>query len=690
MATADDYAKWIVEHADQKGSDKFNTVARAYQEAKDEEANDSDDSSQPEERSGLEDLKRKAGVALRGAAPGVVSGAGFAGGAALGAELGLLGGPLAPVTVPIGGLLGGLGGSYLASKLSKDAVQKKLDELGVPEAETEGERLLQTGAETAANVLTPVGAGKTLLKLGAKKAGNFLATAPKTQLLAAEAGALTSEATGDETAGLKAGLGVPLALNALRKFKGAAPTINEIKDSSKKLYEKAFNSNFSISANRFDALADDLTTTIKTEYSPILHPQITPILNYIESQKNSGKTLKELELIRRSIGKKTNLAFKANDPDAGRVGKIALNKIDEFFESQQNPAVTDLLNARNLASKNLRMSGINEILRASKDVNNPDYIITKFRSIIKNPSKFNMYSPDQQKIIKSIVSSPLQSFGELSPSLSGFGIAKGAAYGAGAVLSPGIAGGVAVTSLAAKVLANRLRKQKIQALIDSIAGGGKFDENVLIAPAIAGAKGALAPDEQEQPQSAPDEQDQSQSAPLNTDGIDAQQLDTATINPTFEKMLKIESATGQFDNKGDTVLSPMGAVGAAQIMEDTAPEAAALAGLEYDRDRLYGDEEYNKALGGAYYDNLLKEFGDPILAAAAYNAGPGRVRKAIEKSKSSEKSWINFVPLETQNYVAKLMPRQVSANTYAAGGPVYTHPAISSIRAKRAMRSFAR
>ena len=37
MATAEDYAKWIVENADQKGSDDFNTVARAYQEAKDEE-----------------------------------------------------------------------------------------------------------------------------------------------------------------------------------------------------------------------------------------------------------------------------------------------------------------------------------------------------------------------------------------------------------------------------------------------------------------------------------------------------------------------------------------------------------------------------------------------------------------------------------------------------------------------------
>jgi soluble lytic murein transglycosylase len=633
----------------------------------------------PRELSGLENLKRKAGVALRGFAPGVVSGAGFAGGAALGAQVGLLGGPLAPVTVPVAGLIGGLGGSYLANKLSKDAVQKKLDELGVPKAETEGERLLQTGAETAANVLTPVGAGKALLKAGAEKAGKFLATAPKTQLLAAEAGALTSEATGDEIEGLKAGIGVPLVLGALGKFKGAAPKRIEIKKESTDLYKKALDSNFKISAEKFDTLANNLDTTIRDAYSPILHPQITPILNYIKNEKKSGKTLKELELIRRSISDVTEAAFKAQDKSAGRVGRLALKEIDKFFKDQTDPAVTNLLKARNLASKNIRIGDIEEILRASKDINNPDYIVQKFTQIVKNPYKFNKYSSNQKKIIKSIVSNPLQSFGELAPSLSGFGIARGPAYAAGAIVSPVLASGVAATSLAARALANRNRKQKIQALMDSIAGGGKFDENVLISPGIAGAKGALAPNDQEQPQSAP----------VDTSSIDSQQSEDAAIDPTFEKMLKIESATGQFDKKGKTVLSPMGAVGAAQIMEDTAPEAAALAGLEYDRDRLYRDEEYNKALGVAYYEMLLKEFGDPILAAAAYNGGIGRLKTAIKKSESSGKPWISFMKPETQQYVAKLMPKQVSANTYAAGGPVYTHPAISSIRAKRAVGRMA-
>lgn len=38
MATADQYAQWIVDNADKKGTDDFNTVVQAYQEAKSSEA----------------------------------------------------------------------------------------------------------------------------------------------------------------------------------------------------------------------------------------------------------------------------------------------------------------------------------------------------------------------------------------------------------------------------------------------------------------------------------------------------------------------------------------------------------------------------------------------------------------------------------------------------------------------------
>jgi hypothetical protein len=56
------------------------------------------------------------------------------------------------------------------------------------------------------------------------------------------------------------------------------------------------------------------------------------------------------------------------------------------------------------------------------------------------------------------------------------------------------------------------------------------------------------------------------------------------------------------------------------------------------------DDPFQNIEGGVkYYAKLLRQFGDPILAVAAYNAGPGNVRKAggIPRFK------------ETQDYVRK-------------------------------------
>jgi hypothetical protein len=84
-------------------------------------------------------------------------------------------------------------------------------------------------------------------------------------------------------------------------------------------------------------------------------------------------------------------------------------------------------------------------------------------------------------------------------------------------------------------------------------------------------------------------------------------------------------------------------------MPKTAPEAARLAGLPFDDNRYRNDPEYNLALGKAYYDKQLADFGDERLAAAAYNAGPSAIRRALQKG--GPDNWINHVPRETQNYV---------------------------------------
>lgn len=130
----------------------------------------------------------------------------------------------------------------------------------------------------------------------------------------------------------------------------------------------------------------------------------------------------------------------------------------------------------------------------------------------------------------------------------------------------------------------------------------------------------------------------------------------------FERgVIGAESAGRQFDRYGRTLTSPKGALGIAQIMPTTAPEAARLAGMEYSAERLRSDPDYNKALGLAYYNEQLRKFGTPELAAAAYNAGPGAVQSALRRSQATGRDVMSFLPAETQAYVPKVMGRGVAA-----------------------------
>lgn len=129
---------------------------------------------------------------------------------------------------------------------------------------------------------------------------------------------------------------------------------------------------------------------------------------------------------------------------------------------------------------------------------------------------------------------------------------------------------------------------------------------------------------------------------------------TADLNPSqyFQtKILKQESGYRQFDANGNPLTSPAGAVGIAQVMEGTGPEAARLAGVEWDRDRWLNDADYNAQIGEAYFLDQYRKFGDLGLASAAYNAGPGAVSKALRRAERRGGSYLDYLPEETQNYV---------------------------------------
>ena len=132
---------------------------------------------------------------------------------------------------------------------------------------------------------------------------------------------------------------------------------------------------------------------------------------------------------------------------------------------------------------------------------------------------------------------------------------------------------------------------------------------------------------------------------------------------TFSRMLRQESGDRQLDKNGEPITSSAGAIGAAQVMPGTGPEAAQLAGLPWDEDKFRHDADYNRKLGEAYFNHQKDVFGDERHAVAAYNAGPERVKKALADAKTSGKDFLEHLPPETQNYVRKVL-------SHAAGGRI--------------------
>lgn len=104
--------------------------------------------------------------------------------------------------------------------------------------------------------------------------------------------------------------------------------------------------------------------------------------------------------------------------------------------------------------------------------------------------------------------------------------------------------------------------------------------------------------------------------------------------------------------------SPVGARGLMQLMPATAKETAGKLGVPYRNEQQLFDPTMNIRLGSAYLKRLLDVYdGNRILAAAAYNAGPGRVKRWREQSDNKPMDvWVESIPYkETRNYVQNVL-----------------------------------
>ena len=136
----------------------------------------------------------------------------------------------------------------------------------------------------------------------------------------------------------------------------------------------------------------------------------------------------------------------------------------------------------------------------------------------------------------------------------------------------------------------------------------------------------------------------------------------------FDRLVNITMATessGQrYGKDGNLLESPKGAKGEMQVLDGTNTDPG--FGVKPARDN---SPEERARVGRDYLQAMLKRYqGDPALAWAAYNAGPGRVDAALKNAGKpvmvdanadpnapKRISWLSLMPKETQDYVAKNM-----------------------------------
>lgn len=107
--------------------------------------------------------------------------------------------------------------------------------------------------------------------------------------------------------------------------------------------------------------------------------------------------------------------------------------------------------------------------------------------------------------------------------------------------------------------------------------------------------------------------------------------------------------------------SPAGARGLMQLMPRTARFIAKKANFRRPKKRDLFNPDINIKLGTAYLSRILNQLGNnQVLATAAYNAGPHRVRKWLPEGSTPADIWVEAIPFrETRRYTQRVLSYSV-------------------------------
>jgi hypothetical protein len=303
-------------------------------------------------------------------------------------------------------------------------VSRGMEKIGLG-AEPTGttERVIEVGGAGVSGAGTQLPALTKLAKEGAstvtRNVAAQLAQAPKTQVAVSAPASMVAqtvtEATGSPIAGMVAGTATGVAGGVRPKKLENIPTAQELKQQANMAYQRANESGVVVKPASLQAKLPEFKNVLKIEgFDAQLHPQIKFVIERLETEINSPKTLQEMETLRRIVKSPTK---QFDNPDQQRIAYKLLEEYDNYVSNLskndlapvQNPekAFASLKEARSLYSKSIKSDTISDLIERAEITAGANYtqsglenaLRQELKSLAKNPKRLNGFTKTEKEVI---------------------------------------------------------------------------------------------------------------------------------------------------------------------------------------------------------------------------------------------------------------------------------------------------
>jgi len=349
---------------------------------------------------------------------------------------------------------------------------------------------------TAAGRLPAVSGGESTATGLLRQAGQTTARADVGLGAAAGAGQEVGEELGGEPGALIGGVVTPLvvavpltaAKNTAKQLLKSAPSVDELKNTARGIYQSLDESGVTVPAKAFNRLVSDISRTLSREgLDPDLTPKAQALVRRLDSELGVDKTLTEIDTLR----KVARGAAESIEKSEARLGNIAIEKIDAFLDGVGGSigggreAGEAFRSARGLWQRARKAELLDEAVTSARDQASgfENGLRTQFRSILKriNSGKLKGFTKEETESIRKVVQGT--NAGNIARFLGKFGILDGVtsrsltslggiAVVGGVTGSPLVAGAVPLVGQLSGALSRRMTQNNAR-MANAIIRAGK-------------------------------------------------------------------------------------------------------------------------------------------------------------------------------------------------------------------------